>query len=184
MYDTVHKAGAKNFVACEEDFIIYVPDLLDLPVLHGNPNDFFMNILKKLGIKVWNYGNPQTGIEEPDTYRYNYGINLLAKGFSGVCDYVYQHGKCWNDFKGIDYRRHCMSYPTINKPIPTIQWEGWSEGVNDIRYLTFLKNNKGLNKSWLKEECLSNIKECRNKAINTILMINNKKNIRETLFRT
>jgi len=168
LYQTVHETGAKNFVACTEDFLIYVPDLLDMPVLHGNPNDFFMNILKKLGIKVWNYGNPQAGLEEPETYRLNYGVQLVKKKFSGVCDYVYQHGRCWNDFVDKKWRSHTMAYPTVNKPIPTIQWEGWRQAVNDVRFLTLLKYRNILNEEWMQQYC-TNSKSCKESAIKNLI---------------
>ena len=74
LYKAVHEGGAKNFVACSVDFLIYVPDILDMPVLPGKPNDFIMDLLHKVGINVWSYLNPQAGLEEPDTYRKNYGI--------------------------------------------------------------------------------------------------------------
>lgn len=31
-----------------------------------------------------------------------------------------------------------MSYPTRSRPIRTLQWEGWREGIDDVRYLTML----------------------------------------------
>lgn len=32
------------------------------------------------------------------------------------------------------------AYPTIDGVIDTIQWEGFREGINDVRYLTTLNN--------------------------------------------
>ena len=31
-----------------------------------------------------------------------------------------------------------MSYATRTRPIRTLQWEGWREGIDDVRYLTML----------------------------------------------
>ena len=33
-----------------------------------------------------------------------------------------------------------MAYPTVNGVIPTIQWEGYREGYDDLRYLATLAN--------------------------------------------
>jgi len=33
-----------------------------------------------------------------------------------------------------------MSYAARTRPIRTLQWEGWREGVDDVRYLTMLLN--------------------------------------------
>ena len=169
LYQAVHEAGAKNFVAGTEDFLIFVPDLLDLPVLNGQPNAFFMTLLNKLDIKALSYGNPQTGLEEPETYRRNYGVKLFTKGFSGALDYVYQHGSCWNDFADNKYRSHTMAYPTVDRPIPTIQWEGWREGVNDVRFLTLLKNENLLINDLLERECSGAAQDCR-KNVTQILL--------------
>lgn len=163
LYQAVHEAGAKNFVACFDDFLQSVPDLLDLPVLYGRPKKDFMAALGKLNIRVWNYGNPQAGLEEPATYRRNYGVNLVMAGFSGALDYVYQHGTCWNDFVDTQYRSHTMAYPTIDKPIPTIQWEGWRQGVNDVQFLTLLKQKGRLTDNWLQENCTGEPAGCREK---------------------
>lgn len=168
IYKTVHEAGAKNFVACMKDFLIYIPDLLDLPVLWSEQNKYFMNILKKLGIKAWRYSNPQAGLEDPDTYRSNYGIKLLVNGFAGACNYQYQRG-AWNDFADPNGRMNTMAYPTVSNPVPTKQWEGWREGVDDIRYLTLLKNNHLLRDDWLNEKCSPNIKNCRKEAIKMLI---------------
>jgi hypothetical protein len=45
-----------------------------------------------------------------------------------------------------------MAYPTVNKPIPTIQWEGWREGVNDVRYLSLLKSQNNFSTSWFEKQ--------------------------------
>ena len=42
------------------------------------------------------------------------------------------------DFDTTGYRDHNMTYPTIDGVIDTIQWEGWREGVDDVRYLSTL----------------------------------------------
>jgi len=97
--------------------------------------------MHKLHHKAWSYGNPQCGKEEPETYRRNYGLALWKADYDGVCDYAYQctmGKKIWDDFDFERYRDHVMAYPTINGVIPTIQWEGWREGVDDVKYLTTL----------------------------------------------
>jgi len=139
----VHEAGGKVFVACGSDFADLVGDLLDLPIYSGIPPSSNIEKVHKFGHKIWNYGNPQCGVEEPLTYRRNYGLLLWQKGLDGTCDYAYQHafGDIWDDFDHPtyrDYRDHVMAYPTIDGVIPTIQWEGFREGIDDVRYLSTL----------------------------------------------
>lgn len=83
---------------------------------------------------------PKCGVEEPETYRRNYGLLLWQKDYDGAMDWAYQggFGSIWNDFDNPNWRDHVFAYPTIDGVIDTIQWEGWREGVNDIRYLTTL----------------------------------------------
>jgi hypothetical protein len=168
LYKAVHDAGAKNYVACTSDFLLYIPDLLDVPILWGDQSSFFMKLLEKVKIKAWRYSHPQAGLEDPETYRRNYGIELLSNGFSGACDYQYQRG-AWNDFIDRNGRMHTMAYPTVSKPVPTLQWEGWREGVNDVRYISLLKQRYIYRKGWLENHCSVSGKTFRKKVENVLL---------------
>lgn len=88
------------------------------------------------------YNNPLCGMEESETYRKNYGLDLFKYGAEGALNYAYQigDGVSWDDF-GADIRIHIMAYPRIKKPVFANQWEGWWEGVDDVRYLTYLCEN-------------------------------------------
>ena len=52
--------------------------------------------------------------------------------------YIFYHG--WNDFTGKRYRQHNFVYPTADGLVDTIQWEGYREGIDDLRYLGTLRN--------------------------------------------
>jgi hypothetical protein len=141
MLAAIRAAGAKTFVACKFDFMGRVDDLLDMPIVNDPPSPSLVKRNKDKGNKMWIYGNPQCGVEEPETYRRNYGLTLLKWGLDGTCNYAYQcdmGASIWNDFDFERFRDHVMAYPTINGVIPTIQWEGWRQGVNDVRYLSTL----------------------------------------------
>lgn len=58
-----------------------------------------------------------------------------------------------------------MAYATIRKPIPTIQWEGWREGINDVRYITLLLNEKLLPGGWVEKNCMDSVTDCRKNII-------------------
>jgi hypothetical protein len=83
----------------------------------------------------WAYNDPQAGMETPATYGATYGVRLLQDGYEGVCNFAYQSGGCWNDWVDPRWRPHCMTYPTVEKPISTLQWEGWREAINSVRHL-------------------------------------------------
>jgi hypothetical protein len=139
-WQAVHSAGVKVFAACYAGAAAVVGGTLDLGILNGSFNPQEVAEWHALGKKVFNYDNPQAGVEDADIYRRNYGIQLLCAGYDGAMDYAYQHGfgHIWNDFDDPGYRDHVFAYPTSDGVVPTIQWEGFREGVDDVRYLTTL----------------------------------------------
>jgi hypothetical protein len=149
----VRKTGAKVFVACDLGAAELMGDLMELPVLLGAFNPDEVEKWHSLGKRVFIYGNPLAGVEDPDIYRRNYGLELWYAGYDGVMDYAYQHsfGHIWNDFDHATYRDHVFVYPTSNGIIKTIQWEGFREAVDDVRYLTALlsKQDKTVVRQWL-----------------------------------
>ena len=101
---------------------------------------------------VYLYASPMAGREEAELYRNNYGFKMYYAGADGVLTFAYQgddRGNCWNDFRPGPSRPQVMAYPAVKKPISTLQWEGWREGVNDVRYMTLLYN-KGMGAFELK----------------------------------
>ncbi|MDD5224877.1 MAG: hypothetical protein PHE84_12905 [bacterium] len=139
----------------------FLSDLLDnsspadLWVINDPINDDLIADLAEahnLKKKVYLSASPPAGREEAELYRNNYGFKLFYAGADGVLAFAYQGGgggDCWNDFRPGASRPQVMAYPAVNRPIPTLQWEGWREGVNDVRYLTLLYN-KGMREVELK----------------------------------
>ena len=145
-WQAAHDAGAKVFVAGYEGTVDLVGDMLDLIILAGEFKPKEVEKWHKRGKKVFIYANPQVGVEDPEIYRRNYGIPLLCKGYDGVMNYAYQHvagENLWNDFDDKGGRDHVFAYPASDGVIDTIQWEGFREAVDDVRYLTTLANMSG-----------------------------------------
>jgi hypothetical protein len=123
-----------------------VKGLVNLFVTGGTPNPKWAAQLHEAGLLIYNYANPQCGIEEPLTYRRNYGLLLWKVDYDGAMDYAYQHGfgaHMWNDFDFIagdkyKWRDHVMAYATSNGVVDTLHWEGYREGVDDLRYMSTL----------------------------------------------
>jgi len=141
LFQQVHEAGGKVFVACFGDAYSIVGDLLDLPIFLGL-DAALGQAFHTAGQLIGSYGNPQGGVEEPETYRRQYGLKLWKAGYDCACTYAYQHsfGQAWDDYDFPSFRDHHMAYPTVNGVIPTIQWEGYREGYDDLRYLSTLEN--------------------------------------------
>jgi hypothetical protein len=137
----VHNVGGKVFDAQGISNADSVADVLDLVVATGAPSSALAAKYHSYGHKIYSYGDPQTVPEYPRTFRQNYGLLLWQNDYDGAMDYAYQHGfgDIWNDFD-YSWRDHVFAYPTANGVIDTIQWEGFREGVNDMRYLAALQN--------------------------------------------
>ncbi len=132
------------------------------------------------GKRIFSYGNPQVGVENPEIYRKNYGFALWNAGYDGAMDFAYQWTSgqsIWNDYDSgsNNFRDHVFAYPTSNGVIDTIQWEGWREGVDDTRYLATLNKLEGsdtsaraiISDSLSKGEDMATIRE---KVIDQILI--------------
>jgi hypothetical protein len=140
----VHDIGGKVFVAgYKGQNYPLVGDIQDLFVCAFAPSADEAALWHSVGHKIWCYANPQGGVENPDIYRRNYGLLLWQNNYDGACTFAYQYGfsggNIWNDFDHATYRDHNFTYPTVDGVIDTIAWEGYREGVDDIRYLTKLQ---------------------------------------------
>ncbi len=136
----VQEAGGKTFVACYQGTFEAMGGLLDCAVIAGRPDTSEVCKWHAVGSDVFCYAYPQVGNEEPETYRRNFGLVLWKAGYDGAMDYAYQHGfgHVWNDFDHKTYRDHNFTYPTVNGSVGNIQWEGFREAVDDVRYVSTL----------------------------------------------
>jgi hypothetical protein len=145
-WEAIQEAGGKIFVAGNPTDVkrpgnfALMGDITDLLICRGQPRANEAALWHASGHKIFSYANPQGGMELPETYRRNYGLLLWQQDYDGAMNWAYQSGfgNIWNDFDNSSYRDEVFAYPTVNGVISTIQWEGFREGVNDIRYLTTL----------------------------------------------
>ncbi len=141
-WDLAHDQGIKVFTAGYADAFSLVGDLLDLLVMAGKLVPSQAQSFHSMGHKIFSYANPQTGPENPAVFRRNYGLEIWRCGYDGVMPYAYQDsmGFIWNDFDHPRYRDHTFAYPTADGVVDTLAWEGFREGVDDVRYITTLED--------------------------------------------
>ena len=134
--------GVKVFTAGYTEAFPVVGDLLDLLVMAGKLQKTQAENFHSAGHKIFSYANPQTGPENPEIFRRNYGLELWRNHYDGAMPYAYQDsmGFIWNDFDHARYRDHAFTYPTVDGVIDTLAWEGFREGVDDVRYITTLES--------------------------------------------
>ena len=137
----VRSEGIKVFTAGYSEAFPVVGDLLDLLVMAGRLQKAQAEKFHSAGHKIFSYANPQTGPENPEIFRRNYGLELWRNDYDGAMPYAYQDsmGFIWNDFDHALYRDHNFTYPTGDGVIDTLAWEGFREGVDDVRYVTTLE---------------------------------------------
>ena len=141
-WEAVREVGGKIYVAgYKGSNFPLMGDIQDLLICAGPPSKEEADKWHSLGHKIWNYANPQPGIENPEIYRRNFGLLLWQKDYDGATGWIYHSsiGNPWNDFDSDDYRDFNFTYPTVDGVIDTIQWEGYREGADDVRYLTTLE---------------------------------------------
>jgi hypothetical protein len=94
-----------------------------------------------LGGRVMMYATPHTGPENPDLFRRTHGLQMYKAHCDGTFNYIWYEGgqNIWNDFINDTFRCFNLVYPTRNGVVDTLAWEGFREGLDDIRYATKLK---------------------------------------------
>lgn len=139
-WELVHRYGVGVYVAGYDDASQLVGDLLDVSVQNGYPREGEAEAWHKNGHRVLSYFNPQSGVEHPTVYRRNFGLLLWQYDYDGAMNHAYQacYGHPYNDFDAY-CRDEVMAYPTADGVIDTLEWEGYREGIDDLRYLRKLQ---------------------------------------------
>lgn len=161
-WEAVRAGGGKVFVACGPDYFDDMGDILDFPVVSGSLRPELARKVHANGFRILSYYNPQAGIERPEIYRRNYGLALWVAGYDGALDYEYRtidDRAAWNDFDDPHYRDHNFAYPAVGQPISTIQFAGWREGVDDIRYAATLQ--RAISRAREQRRCIEMAMECQ-----------------------
>ena len=151
-WHAARQVGAKTIVSGYRDQFERVGRELDLCVWNEEPESARPEQWHALGHRLWKYGTPQAGPENPDLYRRNYGLFLWNMGFDGGNTYCETSGGvAWNDLApaqlrikagkpvGHCYRSETMLYPTTDGVIETLSFTGLASAIKDIRYMTKLR---------------------------------------------
>ena len=80
------------------------------------------------------YAAMHVGVENPEYNRRQNGLAAYLAGYSALCNYAHHYGPYNDDATG--YRPMVFAYGIYDGVLDTLQWEGFREGVDDIRYAT------------------------------------------------
>lgn len=162
VFDVIHANGGKVINSVPNAVTAVRPGIekLDVVVLYGyGVLSSTVAEVHRTNSKVLMYGDPFSDFENLERVRNHFGFGLLYKGYDGAMNYAYQDGgrngnDAWNDFlinapRGA--RNLEWTYPTTNGVVDTLQWEGYREAADDIRYASTLAARKG----WTKAQLVS-----------------------------
>jgi hypothetical protein len=114
-------------------------DLIDLHARRGAPDRMQALSWHRSGGRVVQGGDPVGGLENPERSRRSFGFLAYQACYDGVVGERYWDERPWEEFDPSRNRPRNMVYPTIDGVIDTLAWEGFREGIDDIRYATLLK---------------------------------------------
>ncbi len=98
-------------------------------------------------IRPWNeigdkyvgfYATQHTGPENPQFFRRQHGLLGYFSNLSLVYNYEFSLLE-WNDLRNDLYKPMVVAMYNRGGMVDTLQWEGFREGVDDMRYATYLK---------------------------------------------
>jgi PKD repeat protein len=150
-WTAVHSAGGKVWADDTVNALSSVADILDVGINAYIQNTTTVGIFHAYNHKLYNYGNPQGGYEDPERYRSRYGLPMWANGYDGEMTYAYQALRggtadaLWNEYDAgsSPIKGAMLTYPKTDGAVGTIAWEGFRQGIDDTRYADTLSNITG-----------------------------------------
>ena len=92
----------------------------------------------RAGHKIFTYMNPPGGYPLPDMQRRLQGLGMWRVGFDGTMTWAYvDHHTAMIDMYDQN-TQWAQVFRTADGVLDTLHWEGFREGVDDVRYLTTL----------------------------------------------
>ncbi len=84
------------------------------------------------------YATQHTGSENPAFIRRQNGMLGYLNGLNMLFNYEFATGP-WNDLANDLYKPMVVAYRNYGGTVDTLQWEGYREAVDDLRYATLLR---------------------------------------------
>ena len=112
----------------------------DFYPMGGTPNSLDrIRPWKEMGGKyIGFYASQHNGAENPQYARMQHGLLGYFSGLNMVFNYEFALGP-WNDLGSILYKPMVVSYLNAGGLVETLAFSGFREGIDDIRYATYLK---------------------------------------------
>ena len=141
-YEAINKAGGIATSACYPDYFSVLGTAMTLPILFGGvtspSTERIVRATQAAGQEVWIFNSPCTGGQPPSVYRRRYGLFLWKNGENGAAPWEYSGVSSYP----FNYEQplFAFAFPTWSgKPIDTIIYEAYREGIYDTRYMATLE---------------------------------------------
>ena len=139
VYEDYQREGFKFMIAGSDSVFYKAGYLYDWHNIAKAPTD-------DSSTKLWNgvnggnrvawYANHHIGPENPSFNRRQNGLGAWLAGYTALCNYAHHFGP-YNDDR-LTYKPMVFAYGTGDGVIDTLGWEGFREGLDDIRYATLM----------------------------------------------
>ncbi len=143
-WNAAHAAGLKTMVAARDHKRnLFSLDYLHLPRMPRKERAEVIRLFHTShpdGLCGW-YGDPHCGPENPDYMRRLHGLNAYYADYDAVGNYVWYRND-WNDMAVAyesNYRGIILVYAISDRVLDTLAWEGFREGMDDVRYATLVR---------------------------------------------
>ena len=139
IFDAYQAAGLKFIIASHEHIFDMAGYRWNWHNASKKPTDPTVPMRwNELGTETYSawYADQHVGAENPEFNRRQNGLGAYLSGYSAFCNYAHHLGPYNDDSE--TYKPMVFVYGTGDGCIDTLQWEGFREGVDDIRYATLM----------------------------------------------
>jgi len=138
----LQKAGGKLFVTCTELVAPGAGWIIDGADVSERRGTEIPRLFQPSGARIFTYASPFLAPDQPSYTRWGKGYGFWKDNWDGLVEYVFYAGaNRWNEtyMVGGTYRQMGIVYPVQDGVVSTLAFEGYREGVDDVRYFTLLR---------------------------------------------
>ena len=140
VWEDMREMGVKIFTTIKKANVPLVAGKLDVAVAVHRPDKESAAMMHRNGGRLWVYATPfYATLDKPFLHRKAYGFDAYFADYDGVYNYSYNH---WSPELGMPWdKAESLVYvmPTADGVLDSPGWEGFREGIDDVRYATKLR---------------------------------------------
>ncbi len=142
VWEDMRSMGAKVYTTLKAANIPLVAGRIDVAVAVHKPEKANARLMHEKQGQLWVYAQPFAKQAFGYDHRKGYGYGVYFADYDGICNYSFNH---W-DWRTIPWSMYngpasSLSYtmPAADGVIDSPGWEGYREGIDDVRYATKLR---------------------------------------------